>query len=285
MFDIGVIGRTVWDDWQYENAILRSANLDNFGGPGANTAVTLANLGLSTTFASVFGFDDNSKAYLGYLADKVDLKYSAKDSIPLPILRITPHKNFYWVNNNQGFFEKEQISVQEMSKSCNSLFFVEPNFTLDGLILPEKIYWSPQLTLFINKEIAKILCGIKWRAIFLNKKEKMQIESLTGNSIFNLSRKYKSTLWIVTNGPKPTMVYSKGNNFAFPVKKTNGNFPVGCGDAFAAGYCAADLLGWELDKAIKFGHKLANRVLNHVGCQISRIDAKNIFESFSYECR
>jgi len=47
--------------------------------------------------------------------------------------------------------------------------------------------------------------------------------------------------------------------------------------------CAADLLGWELDKAIQFGHKLASGVLNHVGCQISRINAKNIFVNFSYE--
>ncbi|NPV63246.1 MAG: hypothetical protein HPY61_11570 [Methanotrichaceae archaeon] len=109
------------------------------------------------------------------------------------------------------------------------------------------------------------------------------MESLTGNSISDLSRKYKSTLWIVTNGPKPTIAYSKGDNFVFPVKTTNGNCPVGCGDAFAAGCCAADLLGWKLDKAIQFGHELANRVLNHVGSQISRTDAKKIFESFSYE--
>lgn len=176
MFDVGVIGRAIWDDWQYESALLRSANLDNFGGPGANIAVTLANLGLSTTFASVFGFDDNSKAYLSYLADIVDLKYAAKDRISLPILRINQYKNYYWVDDNQGFFEKEQINIQEMSKSCNSLFFVEPIFALDDLILPEKIYWSPQLTLFTNKEIAKRLCGNKWRAIFLNKRERQRAQ-------------------------------------------------------------------------------------------------------------
>jgi sugar/nucleoside kinase (ribokinase family) len=135
-----------------------------------------------------------------------------------------------------------------------------------------KLFVSP---IKVNEVLKLDLTQLGDRLMFLKKSEHVDI----------ITSEYPSSLWIVTNGPKPTMVYSKGDNFAFPVKKTNGNFPVGCGDAFAAGYCAADLLGWELDKAIQFGHKLANRVLNHVGCQISRMDAKNIFENFSYECR
>lgn len=270
MFDIGVVGRTVWDNWQIGNHILQSGNVDYFGGPGANTSVALANYGLNTCFATRFGKDKYSCLYHQYLEKCMDLSFSIITDTPLPIANITPNKSFYWENEDAGFFNQSILDIESMAEKCSAMFFVEPNMDLKSIRLPPRRYLSPQLALSFYPEQIKKIIDVLWDAVFFNHKEKEQFEHIVGDSILNLSKIYTDTYWIITYGSEPTQVISNGKINHYPVSKATGNFAVGCGDIFAASYCMADMSGLEMEKVIQFGHKAASKVLRQIGCQLTK---------------
>lgn len=281
MFDIAILGRTAWDDWVIPNQNLRSDNLDFFGGPGANVAAHLANLEFRCTLVTVLGSDRRSRIYEEYLTSLgVDLSFAARSSGPLARCRITPGKTYTWINGKPEFPETDPEQIQEILACSRAIFWSEGVVSLEASMLPELAYWSPQLALSLRMEHCRSLAQYNWRAVFLNAKEAALFAHETGKTISRLSVSNRATKWIITNEQSPTLIIQNGISTYYKVPKANPKISVGGGDAFAAGYCAADMRNWGEAAAVELGHALAKAVVSQVGCQLSVNTARKIATDF-----
>lgn len=271
IYDIGVIGRAVWDSWNISDSKLSLSKTDCYGGSGANTAVALANFGLKTSFATRFGTDKVGIQYYSYLKRFMDLSYAIRTSEPMPVANITPTKSFHYANDHDGFFDQNRLKVNEFLAKCSSVFFVEPNIDLTTFSLPKIKFLSPQLSLVKDKELLLKNIGLPWDAIFLNHKEKFQFEKIVDQNLLDYSKANKIANWIITYGSEPSQLIVNGKTKYFTVPPANGyNMPVGCGDMFAASFCTARLKEIGIEKSINFGHITSKVVLKQVGCQLTK---------------
>lgn len=267
-----------WDDWVVPTRDLRPDNLDCFGGPGANVAAHLASLGFRCTLVTVLGSDHRSRMYGEYLTGLgVDLSFAARSSRPLARCRITPGKTYSWVDNQPEFPEINRERVQEVLSCSRAIFWSEGIAGLEAPMLPEFAYWSPQLALTLRLERCLSIARYNWRVVFLNRKEGALLAHETGQTLSQLSAASPATQWIITNEDSPTLVL-RGSSIAssYRVPKASVNVSVGGGDAFAAGYCAADMRNWGEAAAVELGQTLAKAVVSQIGCQLSASTVRDI---------
>lgn len=269
-FDFAVTGRTVWDEWVCDPELLRPNGLDQFGGSGANIATTIAHASGSCTFASVFGSDARSVSYVEYLSGILDLSLSARKQGALPRCAITPNKAFEWMDRELDPLNGAELDIALALGSAKAMVLVEPHMHHDFSGCGVPLYWSPQLALTLCEAQTVRLLDNPWSAVFLNAMEATHLERISGRTLPSLSRDNPRCCWVVTNGPDPTEVYSNGDRAVYETMKSDSQFAVGCGDAFAAGFCIGHCSDWGPDKAVELGHRLAHEVLAHVGCQLDR---------------
>lgn len=268
MFDVVVIGRTVWDHWLIDASDLRPGNLDAYGGPGANVAVHLAGLGLRVALVSVLGTDARSDEYRRHLSSVgVDCRYVASSNGRIATCEISPGKHYGWVGDNIGL-PSDVVPWADILPWTRAVFCAEVTRGLEPGVFAGHSYWSPQLALRrpAEFEFAEVQSG--WRAAFFNKGEAELLSLHFGAPFDVLSRESPETTWLVTNesSPTTTSVGEIRRNYAVP--KTKVRVSIGGGDAFAAAYCAADLKGYGQEEAVRLGHALAREVVAQVGCQL-----------------
>ena len=277
VFDVAVLGRTVWDDWQLPIRDLRPDNMDFYGGPGANVAVHLANLGLRCTLVTALGSDRTARLYEDYLTSLgVDLTFAVRAEEPQARCLITPQKKYTFIGDNVGFPDISPDNVEAAVTYSRAVFCAE----ITGGLAPSKIqgpaYCSPQLSIFLENTNFDFEADYGWTAVFLNKKEANTLARRVGFSCYRYLAGHSGTKWITTNEALPTRVQTKGRCSFYAVPRADVRISIGGGDAFAAGYCFADLMGLGERSAIELGHALATNVITNVGCQLSTENVRQI---------
>lgn len=269
MFDVAVVGRTVWDDWVLPSSPYALGPTAQYGGSGANIAVHLAHLGLRVTLVTAIGNDERSRRYAEYLDGVgVDLSLAVQSEAPLARCRITPQKHYDWVGGRMGFPEFPQ--GHELALRSKTAAAVYCDMAPSGSVaLPQACFWVPQLYLSSLRKFDPAVWSA-WRLVFLNSSEARQLEAISNSTVAGVASAFPGTSWIVTNEGAPTVVARGERISRFKVPPTASLVSIGGGDAFAAGVCAGDIWGWPEGKSVRLGHALAKRVVGQVGCQLPR---------------
>jgi len=272
MFDVAVLGRTVWDDWQLPQSSL-DVN-DCFGGPGANVAVHLAQLGLNCTLVTSLGTDEYSSIYRERLIlAGVDLSFAIEREGPLPRCKIWLGKRFEWMDGYSAMSSIGDLPVIEAILASHAVYFSDfPVARLGSTALPSKAYCAPQFSLFADDSEAERIFAKAWRSVFFNRKEADRFESQLQVKLILSPFSTRRINWVVTDEDKPTTVINNGTIFKFRVPETICLSSIGGGDAFSAGYCAADFLGLDMFESVKLGQSLARKVVAKIGCQLEYSD-------------
>ena len=282
-FDFAVVGRTTWDTWVAPPRRVRPASLDNFGGSGANVAVAFGQLGLRCLLVTEIGEDVIGGLCRKHLALYCQLSSLSRSAHETSHLEISPGKSYRWLSAGNGLFEVLQSDIAQLADQCSRALLVEPVVNSHLRIESGFAYWLPQLTLRVNPEAVRWLLPIPWLAVFLNSKEAGQLEELAGCDLLTLSRELPTRAWVVTDESSPTSCYSNGIRRHFPVDGAGECvLSVGGGDAFAAGFAAADLGGRPFSECIELGHQLAQGAIGQVGCQLSDGTVQAVLSGFGH---
>lgn len=284
-FDVAILGRTVWDDWEGQIGVSgRTRVTDCFGGPGANTAVLLAQLGLSCTFATCLGSDIRSSLYRERLESVgLDLSFAVIQASPLPACKITPGRGFSWFANDNGFSALGLIDYEAAVACSKAVIAVEyPLERIIGLGICSQTFISPQLALSLRTGESGLVAGFPWKVVYLNRKEARRVEKDLGRSIRELSRRWPLTTWITTDEAQPTRVNRGPHETSYAVPTVDCQLSIGGGDAFAAGYCAAKLKAWDDRRACGLGHRLAGAVVSQIGCQLEGAEVRELASSYGF---
>lgn len=280
-FEIAVIGRTVKDEWNIPSGML-SEN-DFYGGPGANVAFHLSLLGIKCTLVTVFGTDDFSRLYRKRLLETgVDLSFSVELNAPLPCCKIWPGKHFEWQHGQFCMDTVGKARIQDAISCSYGVYFADYIATnIDFGHFCRRLYCSPQRSLFNDCYESHHIFNKAWDAVFFNKKESIKFQEDLKIHIDVIAAINNYTNWIVTNEEYPLYIYKGNHKKLFKVPHTAYVQSIGGGDAFAAGYCAADIREKDQGKAVLLGLTLAQKVVSQIGCQLdpsNRDDMNNLWK-------
>jgi len=281
--DLLVVGDTALDGF-YEVDRIPKANTaaevtgfqQFYGGMGANTAVVARSLGLRTGLASVIGTDaDDYRMYLQNLGIKLFLKGIFGD---------TTRSLFFKEKNDQiSFFYKgvtEKLSDLDLEKDLEitekvikdvgcvymARTYLKLQSKLASMCKKKFLVYNPGYGVFKFTEIPEVFLRIirKTDVLVLNHHEMAHLRKLGFNPRTALGG---SQVLLITRGDGGCAIYTKQTEINVPIYKTQVVDASGAGDAFNAGFIAAQLRKYDLFNSVKIGNAAASFIVEKWGCQ------------------
>jgi nucleoside kinase len=281
--DVLVIGDTAIDNF-YEVDKLPKMNTASevtgfrqfYGGMGANTAVVGRSIGLKTGLVSVVGTDaEDYRMYLQNLGIKLYLKGIFGD---------TTRSLFFKTNGDLiSFFykgvtekladldpEKDLEITKKVIKDVGCIYMARTYLRLQNKMASmgkdKFIVYNPGYGVFKFDEVPAIFYRIlkKTSVLILNHHELEHLKKLGFNpGAKNLGPK----VFLVTKGDAGCTIYTKDEEINVPIYKTKAVDASGAGDAFNAGFIAAQLRKYDIINSVKIGNATASFIVESWGCQ------------------
>ncbi len=80
-------------------------------------------------------------------------------------------------------------------------------------------------------------------------------------------RKFCSGIVVVTDKNKMIVCYDRGREYSLKPNRVKVVERTGAGDAFASGFVAGMIVGWDIDRCLKLGLKESESVIGHFGAK------------------
>jgi sugar/nucleoside kinase (ribokinase family) len=254
-----VLGRAIWDDWQ---DLEHQANA-NFGGSGANIAVHLAHLGLDVTLHTVLGTCWRSRVYAERLRMVgVATEHVVYDDAPLTRCILYREKSeFSWGDGGDGLSKLAALNPLHSTDSFDAVIVAD--YPVDALSASaaQGTFWclGPHQSVLTCASTIDGISRLPWTRLFTNRRE---AQLLSGLGLRSGQR------WIITNGPLPVIVLEPEQEMEeYIVPPASLRCPVGGGDAFLAGYVAAELRGYGASACVTAGLNAAKQIVESDYCQ------------------
>ncbi len=244
------------------------------GGGATNSAVAFARLGLKTGCICNVGDDNNGDDVLdllkrervSFLGKRVDGKtgYSViLDSRGGDRTILT----FKGPGNNVKFSDVAKFKAKwlyfssVLGESFRTQVKLARRMKRDGT----KVAFNPSEYLIRAENIRELLAMSD--VVVLNREE------------FDLVRRkygvgFCSGVVVVTDKDKVITCYSDGKKYFLKPNKVKVVERTGAGDAFASGFVAGFMIGWDIDKCLKLGLKESESVIGHFGAKNNLIRRK-----------
>lgn len=277
--DLLVFGDTAIDHFYEVDKIPKINNASEvikfrsfYGGMGANTAVVATNLGLKTALVSVIGSD--AEDYVNYMRNiGVKLLFEG-------VFGDTTKSLFFKANGKgMSFFYKGVTSMlddleidkdkEKAIEKAKCVYLARTYLRLQKKVAKlcrgKFLVYNPGYGVFkfekIPEDFYRILRAVK--VLILNRHELEHLKSIG----FKLDSKTGPKVFLITLGSKGCEIYSKDTNIRVPIYETQVVDASGAGDAFNAGFIAAQLRGFDLYSSVKVGNATASFVVEKWGCQ------------------
>ncbi len=263
-----------------------------FGGGGANTAVSLANLGIKTQTILSLGNDDISNEIIKHLkSKKVNINNIVKNNTQTAFSFIVnagkynEHVIFAYRGANDNLILNKSL-VKKINTPWVYLSSLPKNSKLSMLFdhcKNKNIAWNPgsnQLKLGLKK-LAKYIK--KTKVFDVNKDEALELlfsvkKKVNGNirSVIKELHQYGQELTVITDGHKGAYVYDGNKIYFRPALKRKGINTTGAGDAFGSSFVAGLIKYNDIEQALKLGILNSNSVIMKIGAQEGLLYSKDI---------
>ncbi|MGW3832778.1 PfkB family carbohydrate kinase [Streptomyces microflavus] len=279
MTDVVIVGRIAIDEWVLSDRELQSARTpaDTYGGSGANMATLLARLGMNVSLVAKIGHDDVGLHYRDRLINMgINVDYLQIGYHRTAVCRILPGVAYEWLDDVIAFPGVTANQLAGALAGAEVAIFSDCAPGLD-VSLPETSYWVPQL--WLRSPLREPSAAMRnWRAVFVNASERVELETLMGVSLAELSKR-SNAIWIVTDESEDTVCWQSGISSRYPVVPVTPVVALGGGDALAAAFAFASYEGLCTETAIKLGHMAARKVVQRVACQLEQEDVDELLSS------
>ncbi len=287
MFDVITFGSSVTDVFVDANIpekgkfmlypvgakiLIKNLKFD-IGGGGINTAVAFSRLNLKTGYLGKIGNDDNGRTILELIKKekikflgKIEEKGISGYSIILDSKKndrvILSHKG---INNNLGFSELKIRKLQTKWLYLSSLLgeSFETQKKLASILHKKgvKIAFNPSSYLIKEKKLDSILkcCDI----LILNKEEAQMLVPKGG--LLEGLNKLGPKIVVITDRDKKISAYDGNKKYYLIPHKVKVVERTGAGDAFASGFVAGRIVGWSIEKSLRFGLRESEEEIKYVG--------------------
>jgi len=250
------------------------------GGSAANTAKGLGRLGCSVSLLARTG-DDDAGLFVQSLMEKNGVRLC---SLPHPgttsrvLCLITPdgQRSFLFCGGTSGVVSPVDLNEADVRQT--------KIVHHDGYILRNKSLLETSLSLCKRWHVlASMDLGafslVREHKAYLLKKILPQIDILIGNSdemhtLFGSDQEIDTALLnrqaisVFLRGVEGCRIYKNGRVIDIPTMPQRAIDSTGAGDLFASGFLYGLIRGWSLEKSATLGHKLAGRVILHLGAEI-----------------
>ena len=271
-----------------------------YGGGGANTAISLASLGIKTQTILSIGNDETGNNIVKNMKNiGVDTKLIQRNklntgtSFIVNVGKNKEHVIFAYRGANSDIDLSKNI-IKKINKpwvyltSLSDSFIPKLNNLFKHCIDKDiSIAWNPgsdQLKLGL-KSLSKYLKNTT--VLIVNRDEALEllysIDKKTKNNIKTNIKKlheYGQYLTVITDGPKGAYVYDGEKLYYRNALKKKGINTTGAGDAFGSSLIAGIIkYKWNIDKSLKLAILNSNAVIMKIGAQkglLKNKDIKNI---------
>jgi len=252
----------------------------DIGGGGTNTAVAFSRFGLKTGCICNVGVDENGHKILNLL-NKENIKFLGKvDKNGMTGYSVILDSRggertiltYKGVNNDIGF---EELRIKELdtkwlyySALLQKSFETQKKLALTFHKKGVKIAFNPSSYIINNENISSLLkiCEV----LILNKEEAYALFKryhATGallEGLYSLGPK----IIVITNKDKDTWCYDGNKKYSIlPHKNIKVIERTGAGDAFASGFVAGRIVGWNIKKCLELGLKESESVITSRGAK------------------
>jgi ribokinase len=287
--DLLVFGDTAIDHFYEVDNIPRLNNASEviksrsfYGGMGANTAVMATSLGLKVGLVSVIGTD--AEDYLNYMKNfgvKLFFKGVFGDTT----------RSMFFKTNGKGisFFYKGVTSMmndievdKDLIENAKCIYMARTYLKLQKKVSRycrnKFLVYNPGYGVFkfdkIPEDFYRILRKVK--VLILNKHELEHLKEIG----FKLDFKLGPKVFLITRGSRGCNLYSREAEIKIPIYKTQVVDASGAGDAFNAGFIAAQVRDFDLYESVKVGNVTASFVVEKWGCQTNLPNWEAVMERY-----
>jgi len=256
-----------------------------YGGMGANTAVAANRLGLKVGLVSVIGTD--AEDYRDYMT-KQGVKLYLKG-----IFGDTTKSMFFKTESNQISFFYKGVTEQ--------LDNLDPEEEFGGQLPRDvKAVYMARTYLGLQQRVVKLYGGClkvynpgygtfkfdRLPRAFKTVMNASDVVVLNHHELNHLRRRgFKMKLrpgqkFIVTKGGRGATVYSGDTMVDVGAYETKVVDASGAGDAFNAGFMAAQLKGYDIYESVKIGNATASHIIEKWGCQTNLPTWEQVLERY-----
>jgi len=258
--------------------LLKNLRVD-IGGGGTNTAVAFSRLGLKTGFLGKIGDDYNGMnilnmlykekvRFLGKIAKGEVSGYSVILDSRGGDRTILTYKG---VNNE---LKSEEVKLRKIkTKWLYLTSLLEESFATQKKLVAylaargTKIAFNPSDYLIKRPDLKPILkyCEI----LVLNKEEAEMLARKNNKKGDTLKALYSSgpKIVVITDKDKKILAYDGNKKYSLMPHKVRVVERTGAGDAFASGFVAGQIAGWDIQKSLELGLKESESVLRYFGAK------------------
>jgi sugar/nucleoside kinase (ribokinase family) len=240
---------------------------------GANTAVVAKALGLSVGLVSVIGTDAGDyMKYLGGMGIELHLKGIFGDTTKSMFFKNNGDQiSFFYKGVTEKLDELEpgETFKKELIKRASVVYLGRTYLNLQKKVVKscrnKLVVYNPGYGVYDFKNIPQAFRDVLARTsvLVINQHELAHLNSLG----FKVSSVSGPQAVIITKGVKGCSVYSKTMEVDIGVYKTGVVDASGAGDAFNAGFIAAQVKGRDIYESVKFGNATASFIVEAWGCQ------------------
>lgn len=250
-----------------------------YGGGGANTAVSLSNLGIKTKTIVSIGHDPIAQEiYQNLKNHKVDTglvqKHSLKRTGVSFIVNSEKNDSEHVIFVYRGANHDLDLGAQVVCRIKTGWVYLSSGFSKNLFDHCRRkkinIAWNPDAQTLKKgiKFLAKFLASTA--VLIVNRDEALALVSEKNISLLlKKLHKFGQKLTVITDGRRGAYVYD-GHKIHYCralLKKTEAN-TTGAGDAFGAGFVAGLIkYNWDLDKALRLGIANSGSVVQKIGAQ------------------
>jgi len=240
------------------------------GGGATNSAVAFARLGLKTGCVCKVGYDNNGddvlrmlkKERVKFLGKRVegrtgysvilDSKGGARtiltykgpgNSVKASDLPGFRAKWLYFSSVLGESYRTQEKLARKMKKNGTRLAFNPSEYLIRGLDVQELLKLSD--------------------VVVLNKEEFDLVGKKYGRSLLDIC----SGVVVVTDKNRMIVCYDRGNKYSLKPNRVKVVERTGAGDAFASGFVAGYMVGWDIDKCLKLGLRESEAVIKYFGAK------------------
>lgn len=264
------------------------------GGGAANTAVGLSSLGCKSSVLSIVGKDRKGEDVItGLSSAGVDISQIEQDANPTDQASIVSYgiertiftysyPRMYSIKNNRRKWDAVYLSSvgTEVGKLYKEVIQLKEKGELPSLFYnpgSREIKSARNEMLEMLKHVDHLIVNVEEGCSILNaglKRSDIEIEDL-----MNLLNEKGPKHIVLTDADNGAYVWSEGDFKHFPAIKTEVVEKTGAGDAYASGYIAAILYGYDIHQASKFATLNGASVIKVLGAQNGLLTKKDLISA------
>ena len=273
--------------FEYGAKIMADKIYYTFGGGGANSAVSFANLGLKTAMVAKVGADeDGQKVTANLKARGVNtnwLKFDKNNSTAFSmILTVKGKENEHIAFAYRG--ANEFLSAKDLPRAIATRWFYVTSLPKIGwekimeVIVKSgaNIAWNPG-----NSQLQKITALKKYlpkiKVLMLNKDEALEFKKLKDiKGLIKYIHSLGPQMVVITDGSVGAYVYDGQKYYFMKALKVKSVDTVGVGDAFSSAFTSALIYGNNIKTALSWGIKNSASVIGKIGAQNGLLSKRQI---------